>query len=160
MVFQNLALWPHLTSREHLMFVLEGKEKKIGMNQLKEKTEGTLNLVRLPAHLWENYPHQLSGGEQQRLAIGRVLVQAPEVLLLDEPFSNLDEIIKKELKEELHNLKESLAVGIIYVTHNYREITDLADRVIIMDQGSLIQEGSFSEIVKNPKNDLVTGLIR
>ena len=152
-VFQDLALWPHMSVKEHLEFVLESKGIKEKW-KIKEILE-TVNLIE-----YENsYPNQLSGGEKQRLAIGRALAQDSKILLLDEPFSNLDPILKKTLRKMIKNLQKEFKVAILYVTQDPREVSEIADKIIIMNEGKIIQTGEFKKVKKNPKNDFVRNIL-
>jgi len=152
MIFQDLALWPHMTIEEHIRFVL--KIKSFSKKELAAKISQILGNVNLEGYN-KHFPHQLSGGEQQRLAIARGTALNPGYLLMDEPFSNLDPILKEEIEGFIIRLKKRLQIGIIYVTHNIEEVNRLADRIIIMDKGKLIQIDTKDNIFKNPKNDFV-----
>ncbi|MBN2013762.1 MAG: ABC transporter ATP-binding protein [Candidatus Altiarchaeota archaeon] len=152
MVFQDFALWPHMTVREHIGFVLESRKIKKD-----EKISEILRLLYLGS-LAGSYPEQLSGGEKQRVAIARVLAQEPRILLLDEPASNLDQILKREFKDELLRLREVLKVTVVYVTHNYLELLGLADKITVMKDGRIIQEGKTDEVYENPGNGFVASL--
>ncbi len=125
-VFQNLALWPHMSVEKHLRFMLKGKR-----SEQKNKITLLLEKVRLYS-LKKKLPHQLSGGEKQRLAIARSLITSPQYLLMDEPFSNLDLVLRKHLSETLLELKEENNLTVLYVTHNLQEAYDLADTVTFM----------------------------
>jgi len=153
MVFQDLALWPHMTVREHIDFVLGSRNIKS-----KEKIEEILELVDLKS-LSESYPEQLSGGEKQRVAIARALAQEPRVLLLDEPLSNLDQILRKDFKDEITKLRKKFGITTIYVTHNYLELIDIADKIAIMRKGRIIQFGRSKEVYQNPKNNFVRNIL-
>lgn len=156
MIFQDLAIWPHLTVREHIEFVLE--REKLARDVLKLRVDKILKDVDLNGN--NRYPHELSGGEKQRLAIARSLASNPTYLLMDEPFSNLDPIIKEELQGLILKVKNNVQMGIIYVTHNIEEAFVLADRIAIMNKGSWEQIGSKDEVLNNPKNEFVRRLLR
>jgi iron(III) transport system ATP-binding protein len=157
MIFQDLALWPHMTVRQHIEFVL--KKDKLPKNVLNSKITTILNHVRLNGH-HSRYPHELSGGEKQRLAIARALDSLAKYLLMDEPFSNLDSILKEELQDLVIELKNRLQMGIIYVTHNIEEALALADTIGVMHQGKLEQIDSKDKILVNPKNEFVRRLLK
>ncbi len=157
MIFQDLALWPHMTVRQHIEFVL--KKDKLPKDVLNSEITTILNYVSLNGHN-SRYPHQLSGGEKQRLAIARAFASHAKYLLMDEPFSNLDSILKEGLQQLIMGLKNSLHIGIIYVTHNIEEARVLADTIAVMNKGKLEQIDSKDKILDNPKNDFVRRLLR
>ncbi|MEW6571865.1 MAG: ABC transporter ATP-binding protein [Nitrospirota bacterium] len=157
MIFQDLALWPHMTVREHIDFVL--KKDKPSKDVIKSKIEELLRDVNLNGYD-NRYPHELSGGEKQRLAIARALSSNPTYLLMDEPFSNLDSFLKEELQELIIRLKNSFQMGILYVTHNVEEAFALANRVAIMNMGRLEQIDNKNGILNNPKNEFVRRLLK
>lgn len=128
LVFQNLALWPHMTALEHLDFVLRARRAKIP--NPKSQIANILGQVRFSQGLTSHYPHQLSGGEQQRLALARALAQEPEILLLDEPLANLDFALKEQIRHEIKYVHDEQGLTTIYVTHDPRELEGLADRVV------------------------------
>jgi len=126
-VFQDLALWPHLTVSDNLEFVL--RSAGVSRSDRPARAQDALNLVRI-GPLGGRYPHQLSGGEQQRAALARALVGQPRILLLDEPFSSLDPDLRATLRSELHRLSRELQVTMLYVTHDREDIAGLADKVV------------------------------
>jgi ABC-type Fe3+/spermidine/putrescine transport system ATPase subunit len=134
MVFQDLALWPHLTIGEHLRFVLQAA--RVSKNAWAERTHDTLTLVRIGT-LADRYPHQLSGGEQQRAALARALIVRPRALLLDEPFSNLDDELRTSLRDELMRLRRELQLTMVSVTHHRDDAEVVADRIIRMRDGRI-----------------------
>lgn len=157
MIFQDLALWPHMTVRQHIEFVL--KKDKLPKDVLNSEITTILNHVSLNGHN-SRYPHQLSGGEKQRLAIARALASHAKYLLMDEPFSNLDSILKEELQDLVIELKNSLQMGIIYVTHNIEEALVLADTIAVMNKGMFEQIDSKENVLNNPKNEFVRRLLK
>ena len=152
MIFQDLALWPHMTVSEHIEFVR--RKDRPSKKVLRSETQGILQDVNLNDH-HRRYPHELSGGEKQRLAIARALASKPSYLLMDEPFSSLDSILKKELQSLIIGLKNGPQIGIVYVTHNMEEALILADRIAIMNTGRLEQIGGKKTICDHPKNEFV-----
>jgi ABC-type sulfate/molybdate transport systems ATPase subunit len=126
-VFQDLALWPHMTVAESLEFVL--RSTGINANKRRERISEVLSAAHIP-DLGDRYPHQLSGGEQQRAAIARALAPSPRLLLLDEPMSSLDAELKAKLGAELGSTHRTLGLTIIYVTHDLSEVRDQVGRVI------------------------------
>lgn len=157
MIFQDLALWPHMRVKEHIEFVL--KMNKVSRDILKSEINTILKDVNLNDYN-NRYPHELSGGEKQRLAIARALASKPTYLLMDEPFSNLDSILKEELQELVIRLKNSFQMGIIYVTHNIEEAFALADRIAVINKGRLEQVDSKTKILNNPANEFVSRLLK
>lgn len=160
MIFQDLALWPHMTVKEHIEFVL--KEDNLSGDALKSeinKINKILEDVNLNGYN-NRYPHELSGGERQRLAIARALASKPTYLLMDEPFSNLDSILKEELQDLVMGLKNNFRMGIIYVTHNIEEAIIVADRIAVINKGRLEQIDIKDKVLNNPKNEFVRRLLR
>jgi ABC-type Fe3+/spermidine/putrescine transport system ATPase subunit len=156
MVFQDLALWPHMTVRENINF---GLSKGLSKKEKFEKIKEVLNLVNLNAHL-NYYPHQLSGGEQQRVALARTLIIEPKILLFDEPLSSLDFHLKKEIERVITELQKKLNITTIYVTHNQDEAIAMADRIAIMNRGCIEQIGTLEELRKKPRTEFVKNFIR
>lgn len=157
LIFQDLALWPHMTVSEHIEFVL--RKDRLSKEALKSETQSILEDVSLNGY-HKRYPHEFSGGEKQRLAIARALASKPAYLLMDEPFSNLDSILKEELQALIIGLKNRAEIGIVYVTHNIEEALVLADRIAIMNKGRLEQIDNKEKILNNPKNEFVRRLLR
>ncbi len=157
MIFQDLALWPHMRVREHIAFVL--KREKLSRDEQRSRIDMILNDVNLSGYN-ERYPHQLSGGEKQRLAIARGVASMPDYLLMDEPFNSVDSIVKEELQELVIRFKNNLRTGIIYVTHNIEEVLELADRIAIMNKGVIEQTDSKEVVFSKPKSEFVCRLLR
>jgi len=156
MVFQNYALWPHMTVYGNLAFGLQ--IKKVPKNEITKKVKKVLNMVQLDGY--ENrYPRQMSGGQQQRIAMARALVFEPEIMLLDEPLSNLDAKLREEMRFQFTELQKSLGITAVYVTHDQAEALVISDKIVILDQGKIVQSGSPKEIYSNPKNKFVAGFI-
>ncbi len=152
LVFQDFALWPHMNVEEHIRFVLKAK-KRDTPDELKK----ILKILSLEP-VSKNYPQTLSGGEKQRLALARSLAQNPKVLLLDEPMSNLDKILRHSLKKEISTLKE-LGMTIIYTTHDIEDIKDIADSLLILESGQIVQQGKIEKVLAKPKNELIRSII-
>jgi ABC-type Fe3+/spermidine/putrescine transport system ATPase subunit len=152
LIFQDLALWPHMSVIEHIEFVL--KRERLTGNALQSKTRKILSEVALNGYQ-ERYPHQLSGGEKQRLAIARAIASDPRYLLMDEPLSNVDTILKEELQELMLRLKTELQVGILYVTHIIEEALAVADTLAIMNEGRIVQIDKKENLVDKPEDDFV-----
>jgi iron(III) transport system ATP-binding protein len=135
LVFQDLALWPHLTVRDNLAFVVASTA--IPTHQRAARIGDTLRVCRVDPRLADRFPHELSGGEQQRVAVARALVGTPRVLLLDEPFSNLDADLRVALRQEIAALQRQLRLTTIYVTHDRADATALAHRTVVMRDGRI-----------------------
>ncbi|GAA0471186.1 glycine betaine/L-proline ABC transporter ATP-binding protein [Alkalibacillus silvisoli] len=152
MVFQKFALFPFRTVLENAEFGLEvqGIEKE----ERSDKAKEALELVGLGGYI-NQYPNQLSGGMQQRVGLARALTNNPEVLLMDEAFSALDPLIRKDMQDELLDLQESMKKTIIFITHDLDEALRIGDRIALMKDGSIVQVGSPEEILINPANDYV-----
>ena len=136
--FQNYALFPHMTVFENVAFGL--KLQKLPKNEIRERVEHMLALVKLTG-MDKRYPRQLSGGQQQRVALARALVTRPSILLLDEPLSNLDAKLRVEMQVEIKRIQKELGITTIIVTHDHEEAVSLADRVIVMNAGHILQIG-------------------
>jgi ABC-type Fe3+/spermidine/putrescine transport system ATPase subunit len=137
-VFQDLALWPHLTVERQLGFML--RATALSRAEQEVRIRESLELVKLTP-LAARYPHQISGGEQQRAALARALVRQPRLLLLDEPFSSLDTELRVSLRDQLRRLQGAMGVAAIYVTHDRDDAAALADRVIEMRGGRIVADG-------------------
>jgi spermidine/putrescine ABC transporter ATP-binding subunit len=156
MVFQNFALFPHMTIWDNVRFplMIRGVSKKEGEGKVRE----ALQLIRLEG-LSDRYPRQLSGGQQQRVGLARALVYQPNVLLLDEPLSNLDAKLREEMRFEIRDLQRRLGITAIYVTHDQQEALALSDRVAIMNNGHIEQVGTPEEIYEHPRSKFVADFI-
>ena len=156
MVFQNYALWPHLTVARNVAFGLE--ERKLPREEVRRRADAALELVGLGGY-GDRRPNQLSGGQQQRVALARTLAIEPQVLLLDEPLSNLDAKLRVQMRRELRRLHERLGITTIFVTHDQEEAMTICDRVAVMDQGVIQQIGSPVELFDHPANRFVAEFV-
>ena len=156
MIFQNYALFPHKTIFDNVAFGL--KYRNVPKAQIKEKVEKALEMVRLPG-VGNRYPSQLSGGQQQRIAMARAIVIEPDVLLMDEPLSALDENLREEMRVEVGNLQQLLGVTTIFVTHDQREALSMSDKVVVMKDGQKLQEGTPEEVYNNSSNHFVADFL-
>ncbi|MBE7556163.1 MAG: ABC transporter ATP-binding protein [Anaerolineales bacterium] len=155
-VFQNYALWPHMTVYDNLAFGL--RLRQISKTEIKTRVDNALAMVRLSGFA-ERYPRQLSGGQQQRIALARALVIEPNVLLLDEPLSNLDAQLREEMRFEIRELQKRLGITAVYVTHDQAEALALSDRIAVMNKGVITQIGTPEQIYNQPSNRFVAGFI-
>lgn len=156
MVFQNYALWPHMTVWENVAYGLE--VRKVGGKELRERVEEILEIVRMSDYA-DRFPGQLSGGQQQRVALARALVVEPEVVLLDEPLSNLDAKLRLEMREEIRRIHEQVGRTMIYVTHDQKEALSMADRLAVVDSGRVMQVGTPREVYSRPGSRKVAEFI-
>ena len=159
-VFQHYALFRHMTVFENVAFGLRMKPRKERPKEavIHEKVHALLKLVQLD-WLADRYPAQLSGGQRQRIALARALAVEPKVLLLDEPFGALDAKVRKELRRWLRRLHDELHVTTIFVTHDQEEALEVADRVVVMNQGQVEQSGSPQEVWDHPASPFVYGFL-
>ncbi|HPP66342.1 MAG TPA: ABC transporter ATP-binding protein [bacterium] len=148
MVFQNFSLWPHMNVFENVAFGL--RLRKMPIHTIKEKVYNILSMVQLTDFVWKK-PQYLSGGQQQRIALARALVIEPDILLLDEPLSNLDAHLRDELRQEIKALQKKLDITTVYVTHDQTEAILIADTIAIMMNGSIIETGSPENLYQNPQ---------
>jgi multiple sugar transport system ATP-binding protein len=156
MVFQSYALYPHMTVAENIAFSLEAQgEPKASRLAKATEVAKTLQLD----HLLDRKPALLSGGQRQRVAIGRALVRNPEVFLFDEPLSNLDAMLRVQMRMELSNLHHDLAATMIYVTHDQIEAMTMADRIVVLDQGRIRQVGAPMDLYNRPADRFVAAFI-
>jgi putative spermidine/putrescine transport system ATP-binding protein len=156
LVFQNYALFPHMTVAENVAFGLE--MRKIPKAQMAPKIMEALRLVRLD-HLAERLPRQLSGGQQQRVALARALVFHPDVLLLDEPLSNLDAKLRQDVRVEIRELQRKLGLTTVMVTHDQEEALTMADRLVVMSEGRILQVGSQQDLYERPSEKFVADFV-
>ncbi|MGX7143967.1 ABC transporter ATP-binding protein [Facklamia languida] len=156
LVFQNYALYPHLTVRQNIQFPLRmaGMKRK----EQKERAEEMAVLTRIQDQL-DKYPRQLSGGQQQRVAISRALAKSPEILLMDEPLSNLDARLRIEMREEIRRIQQETGITTVFVTHDQEEALSIADKVMVLDQGKIQQLSDPVTLYQQPKSLFVAQFI-
>lgn len=157
MVFQKLALFPHMTVAENIGFPL--KLRKVAPDKIAQRVRDMIALMQLKPEYLSRYPRELSGGEQQRVALARSMVSSPDLLLLDEPLSALDVKLKKVLQAELKRLHRSVGVTFVHVTHDLEEAMMLADRICVMRDGRILQLGTPADIYYRPADRFVAGFI-
>jgi putative spermidine/putrescine transport system ATP-binding protein len=152
MMFQSFALFPHLSALDNVAFSL--KMKGVGKSERLQQARSLLDRVAM-GHLAERKPHELSGGQQQRVALARALMTQPRVLLLDEPLSALDPFLRIQMRAELRRWQKELGLTFIHVTHSQEEAMALADTMVVMNHGVVVQTGSPHEIYNRPVNEFV-----
>jgi spermidine/putrescine ABC transporter ATP-binding subunit len=156
MVFQNYALWPHMTVRANVTYGL--RLRRLGADEVARRAAEGLRKVNLTG-LEDRYPGQLSGGQQQRVALARALVLNPDILLLDEPLSNLDAKIRVQVRAEIRKLQQELGITTVYVTHDQEEALSLSDRVAVMKDGRVLQVGAPRELYERPRTRFVADFV-
>lgn len=154
-VFQHYALFPHMTLAENIAFGMKVSKTRRSKEEIASRVRDLLFLVKLPG-LGNRFPSQISGGQRQRVALARALAVDPKVLLLDEPFGALDANVRRDLRRWLREIHDELGITTIFVTHDQEEALDLADRVVILDQGNISQLGTPREVCRNPGSAFVT----
>ncbi|MDE0522402.1 MAG: ABC transporter ATP-binding protein [Boseongicola sp.] len=156
MVFQNYAVFPHLTVFENIGFGL--RMQKLPNDEVKRRVERTAELMHIE-QLLKRYSGELSGGQRQRVAVARALAMEPDVILMDEPLSNLDALLRMEMRAELKGVLAASNTTAIYVTHDQVEAMSMADRISVMHQGEIVQAASPIEVYRNPAAEFVAGFI-
>ncbi|HEV7414641.1 MAG TPA: sulfate/molybdate ABC transporter ATP-binding protein [Tianweitania sediminis] len=154
-VFQHYALFPHMTVAENIAFGMKVSKVKRSKTAIATRVSELLQLVQLEG-LADRFPTQISGGQRQRVALARALAVDPKVLLLDEPFGALDAAVRRDLRLWLREIQEQLGITTLFVTHDQEEALDLADRVVILNDGVIVQEGSPQDVTRRPNSAFVT----
>ena len=157
-VFQQYSLYPHYKVYDNLAFPLRSPLRKVPEDEIKEKITKIAEMLKISAKL-NNKATELSGGEMQRVAIGRALVRDPSIYLMDEPLSSLDAKLRESLRVELKNIQLNLGSTILYVTHDQAEATTMADQIGVLENGKIAQIGTPEEIYNQPKSIYVTNRI-
>jgi ABC-type Fe3+/spermidine/putrescine transport system ATPase subunit len=156
MIFQSYAIWPNMTVGQNVAFGL--KLRKISSAEVSERVNRILDTVQL-RHLKDRYPAELSGGQQQRVALARAIVIEPEVLLLDEPLSNLDANLREEMRSEIRRLHDAFKITTVYVTHDQSEAMVTSDRIVVMNRGRIEQVDDPVSLYRRPRTRFVAGFI-
>jgi iron(III) transport system ATP-binding protein len=156
MIFQSYAIWPHMTVRENVAYGL--KLKPLAPSEKQDRVTALLEATRLSA-LADRYPSELSGGQQQRVALARALAPKPDILLLDEPLSNLDANLRAEMRFEIRRLHDQFQYTSVYVTHDQVEAMTMADRIVVMNAGRIDQIGTPEEVYERPNSAFVARFI-
>lgn len=154
-VFQHYALFPHMTVGENIAFGMDVSKVKRTREEIDARVKDLLRLVRLEG-LGGRFPAQISGGQRQRVALARALAVDPKVLLLDEPFGALDANVRRDLRRWLREIHEELGITTLFVTHDQEEALDLADRVVILNEGRVVQVGTPEDVCRRPNSAFVT----
>ncbi len=157
MIFQSYALWPHMTVAQNVGYGLRFK-RDVGRADRERRVREMLRIVQL-AGFETRYPGELSGGQQQRVAVARALVVEPEILLLDEPLSNLDANLREEMRFEIRRLHEAFAITTLYVTHDQAEAMVISDRIAVLERGRVVQAGTADELFSRPRTRFVAEFI-
>lgn len=157
-VFQHYALFPHMTVAQNIAFGMEISKVKRDKAAISARVDELLRLVRLEG-LGDRFPAQISGGQRQRVALARALAVDPKVLLLDEPFGALDANVRRDLRRWLREIHSELGITTLFVTHDQEEALDLADRVVILKDGKIIQQGTPEEVCRDPKSAFVMSFL-
>lgn len=156
MVFQNYAIFPHMSVRDNVAYGL--KKRKMKGSELKKKVDDAMALMQIGQYA-DRAPSQLSGGQQQRVALARAIVITPEILLMDEPLSNLDAKLRVEMRTSIKKIQKSLGITTIYVTHDQEEALAISDRIAVIKDGVVSQVGAPEAIYKKPRSKFVAGFI-
>jgi iron(III) transport system ATP-binding protein len=159
MVFQSYAIWPHLSVFENVAFPLRvSQDERFASDRIKAMVEEALSTVGL-GHLAARSATQLSGGQQQRVALARAIVRRPRLLMLDEPLSNLDAVLREEMRVELKRLQQQLGITTVYVTHDQSEALEMSDAIAVLNRGRVVQIGAPPEVYFNPCDTFVAGFM-
>ena len=158
LVFQYYSLYPHYTVRQNLEFPLKSKHRRIGASEIQERVMRAARTLRIE-HLLERKTDRLSGGEMQRVSIGRAIVRQPRLFLMDEPLSNLDAKLREVLRAELKDLQMKLGATFLYVTHDQVEAMSMGDKIGVLNHGRIVQIGPPHEIYNRPRNTFVATFV-
>ncbi|OYR95901.1 sugar ABC transporter ATP-binding protein [Halorubrum sp. E3] len=156
MVFQNYALYPHMTARRNMSFALE--DESLSKAEIESRISETAEMLGIGDHL-DQIPEELSGGQKQRVALGRSLVRNPDIILMDEPLSNLDAKLRIELRAELQKIHQELETTTVYVTHDQEEAMTMSDRIVVLNDGEIQQVSSPEAAYNRPENRFVADFI-
>ena len=156
MVFQDYALFPHMTVRENIAFGLQ--ERRYEKHRIPERVDELLELIRLP-DMGDRYPAEVSGGQQQRIAVARAVAFPPRVLLMDEPLGALDLKLREAMQIEVRRIQRELSITTVYVTHDQTEAMNMSDRIVVMNEGVIEQLGTAEEIYDRPASRFVAGFV-
>lgn len=158
-VIQGIGLFPHLSVRENMAYVLT-LDKQHTRDAIAKRISELMEIMQLEHELLDRYPSELSGGQKQRVGIARALAAAPSILLMDEPFGAVDEITRRALQKQLQQLHQRMHMTIVFVTHDIKEALRLGTRILVMDQGVIVQDATPEELRNDPATDFVKQLIQ
>lgn len=157
-VIQEIGLFPHMTVEKNISYV-PNLYKTRDKEAIQSRVRKLIGTVGLESDMLNRYPSELSGGQRQRVGIARALMNSPKIILMDEPFGAVDEITRRKLQEEILRIHENMGGTIVFVTHDIKEALKLGTRVLVMDQGNIIQDGSPDELRQHPATEFVSKLI-
>lgn len=152
-VIQQIGLFPHMNIEDNIGYVLN--IKKESKDNIRKRAEELIDLVGITQDYLKKYPRELSGGQKQRIGVARALAADPDIILMDEPFGAVDEITRRTLQDEMIKLQGNLKKTIVFVTHDIEEAFKLGSRIVLFDNGKIVQEGKREELLLNPKNEFV-----
>lgn len=156
-VIQQIGLFPHMNIEDNIGYVLNIKKEP--KENIRKRAEELINLVGITQDYLKKYPRELSGGQRQRIGVARALAADPDIILMDEPFGAVDEITRRTLQEEMIKLQGNLKKTIVFVTHDIEEAFKLGSRIVLFDNGQIVQEGKREELLLNPKNEFVESFL-
>lgn len=156
-VIQQIGLFPHMNIEDNIGYVLNIKKEP--KENIRKRAEELINLVGITQDYLKKYPRELSGGQRQRIGVARALAADPDIILMDEPFGAVDEITRRTLQEEMIKLQGNLKKTIVFVTHDIEEAFKLGSRIVLFDNGQIVQEGKREELLLSPKNEFVESFL-
>lgn len=156
-VIQQIGLFPHMNIEDNIGYVLNIKKEP--KETIRKRAEELINLVGITQDYLKKYPRELSGGQRQRIGVARALAADPDIILMDEPFGAVDEITRRTLQDEMIKLQGNLKKTIVFVTHDIEEAFKLGSRIVLFDNGKIVQEGTREELLLNPKNEFVESFL-
>lgn len=156
-VIQQIGLFPHMNIEDNIGYVLN--IKKDSKKNIRKRAEELIDLVGITQDYLKKYPRELSGGQRQRIGVARALAADPDIILMDEPFGAVDEITRRTLQDEMIKLQGNLKKTIVFVTHDIEEAFKLGSRIVLFENGKIVQEGTRKELLLNPKNEFVESFL-
>lgn len=156
-VIQQIGLFPHMNIEDNIGYVLNIKKEQ--KDNIRKRAEELIDLVGITQDYLKKYPRELSGGQRQRIGVARALAADPDIILMDEPFGAVDEITRRTLQDEMIKLQGNLKKTIVFVTHDIEEAFKLGSRIVLFENGKIVQEGTRKELLLNPKNEFVESFL-